>query len=76
MPPGTYNLTLQVGDKEYTQELQVLKDPHSKGTEEDIRLQTEMMLELHKDMSALADSSTVSNGSAASSGTCRPWRRS
>ena len=56
MPPGTYNLTLQVGDKEYTQELQVLKDPHSKGTEEDIRLQTEMMLELHKDMSALADS--------------------
>ncbi len=56
MPPGTYNLTLQMGDKEYTQELQVLKDPHSKGTEEDIRLQTEMMLELHKDMSALADS--------------------
>ena len=56
MPPGTYNLTLQVGDQEYTQELQVLKDPHSKGTEEDIRLQTEMMLELHKDMSALADS--------------------
>jgi hypothetical protein len=56
MPPGTYNVVLKVGEVEQTQKLQVLKDPHSEGTEEDIRLQTEMLLDLRADMNASAKS--------------------
>ena len=29
-PPGTYTVTLRVGGKEYNQELELLKDPHTK----------------------------------------------
>jgi hypothetical protein len=54
-PPGTYTVTLVVGDNERSRELRVLKDPHSEGTEEDIRLQTEMLLELREDMNAAAE---------------------
>jgi photosystem II stability/assembly factor-like uncharacterized protein len=56
MPPGTYNVVLKVGEVEQTQKLLVLKDPHSEGTEEDIRLQTEMLLDLRADMNASAKS--------------------
>ena len=55
-PPSTYNVTLQVGEDEYTQNLEVVKDPHSAGTKEDIRLQTEMLLELRENMNAVAGS--------------------
>ncbi|HEY7818527.1 MAG TPA: sialidase, partial [Vicinamibacteria bacterium] len=55
-PPGEYSVVLSVGDKEQRQSLRVLKDPHSEGTEDDIRLQTEMMAELQKDLSETADS--------------------
>jgi hypothetical protein len=47
---------LSVGGKEYRQSLRVIKDPHSEGTEEDIRLQTEMLEELRKDLSETASS--------------------
>jgi hypothetical protein len=56
MPPGTYNVVLKVGEVEQTQKLLVLKDPHSEGTEEDIRLQTEMLFDLRADMNASAKS--------------------
>ena len=57
MPPGTYDVTLKVGeDFEQTQKLELRKDPHSKGTMEDIRLQTEMLFELRDDMNAVAES--------------------
>jgi hypothetical protein len=55
-PPGDYTAVLEVGGKEYRQSLRVIKDPHSEGTEEDIRLQTEMMEELRKDLSETASS--------------------
>jgi hypothetical protein len=55
-PPGEYAAVLSVGGKEYRQSLRVIKDPHSEGTEEDIRLQTEMMEELRKDLSETASS--------------------
>ena len=54
-PPGTYTVTLRVGDKEYSQELQVLKDPQTEGTLEDIRVQTEMVRELRDDLSRAAE---------------------
>ncbi|MEE8587216.1 MAG: sialidase, partial [Acidobacteriota bacterium] len=53
-PPGEYTLTLQVGGQEYTRQLQVLKDPHSEGSLEDIRIQTEMLADLREDMNAAA----------------------
>jgi len=55
-PPGEYTVVLEVGGKEYRESLRVLKDPHSEGTEEDIRLQTEMLEELRKDLSETASS--------------------
>ena len=54
-PPGTYTVVLQVGETEYNQELEVQKDPNSVGTLEDIRLQTEMILDIREDMKAAAE---------------------
>jgi len=54
-PPGTYTVTLVMGEKRLSQELSLLKDPHSKGSEDDIRLQTAMMLDLRENMNELAD---------------------
>ncbi|UCC84264.1 MAG: sialidase [Gemmatimonadota bacterium] len=54
-PPGTYTVTLEVAGSEYTQELRVLKDPNSEGTEADIRAQTAMLMELQDDMNAAAE---------------------
>ena len=36
-PPGTYTVKLTIGGRDYTQPLTVRKDPHSGGTEADIR---------------------------------------
>ena len=55
-PPGEYSIVLEAAGKEYRQSLRVIKDPHSEGTEEDIRLQTEMMEELRKDLAETASS--------------------
>jgi hypothetical protein len=38
-PPGIYTLKVMAGGQQLTQPLKVLKDPHSAGTEEDIREQ-------------------------------------
>ena len=54
LPPGTYTVALEVADQQYAQELGVLKDPNTEGTEEDIRAQTAMLLELREDMNAAA----------------------
>jgi hypothetical protein len=37
--PGAYTIVLKVGGKEYRQPLEVLRDPHTTGSDEDIRLQ-------------------------------------
>ena len=55
-PPGTYTVALIIGEDEWTEPLEIRKDPHSAGSEEDIRLQTSMSQELHDDMNALAES--------------------
>lgn len=53
-PPGTYTVSLEVGGREYTQTLELRKDPNSEGTLEDIRLQTEMLEELKDDLETAA----------------------
>lgn len=53
--PGTYTVTLEVDGEKHTQRLQVLKDPHSQGSEADIQAQTRMMLELREDMDSAAE---------------------
>jgi hypothetical protein len=37
--PGTYTVVLRIGDKEYRQPVEVLRDPHTAGSDDDIRRQ-------------------------------------
>ena len=55
IPPGTYPVILEVGGTEYRSELEVLKDPNTEGTEEDILVQTALLLELREDAHATAE---------------------
>ena len=56
VPPGTYTVTLTLGEQRLTQKLNVLKDPHSSGTESDIQTQTQFVSGLRDAMNALAAS--------------------
>ena len=53
-PPGTYTVTLSLGNEKQTQKLNLLKDPHSAGTESDIRAQIELVTALQEEMNTLA----------------------
>jgi len=53
--PGAYTVKLKVGDKEFTQKLELRKDPRSAGTIEDIKAQTKMQLEIKDDLNAASD---------------------
>ncbi len=53
--PGKYTVQLNVDGKESTQTLEVLRDPHSLGSEQDIQAQTEFMLQLRKELSDMAE---------------------
>jgi len=53
--PGTYTVKLNVGEQEFTQKLEVRKDPHSAGSEEDIRVQTKRLLEIRDNMNTVVD---------------------
>ncbi len=52
VPPGTYTVKMKTGGQEFAQTLDILKDPHSEGSEEDIAKQTALMKELKKDLEA------------------------
>ena len=54
-PPGTYTVTLRVGDEERSTELEVVKDPHSEGSPEDIDAQVATLRELYDDMNRAAE---------------------
>ena len=54
-PPGTYTVKLSVGGRDYTQQLRVLKDPHSGGTEADIAAQQQMLTTLRRDLDEAVD---------------------
>jgi hypothetical protein len=54
-PPGTYAVKLTVAGHDYSQQLRVLKDPHSGGTEADIAAQQQMLTTLRRDLDAVVD---------------------
>jgi photosystem II stability/assembly factor-like uncharacterized protein len=54
-PPGTYTVKLSVGGRDYTQQLRVLKDPHSAGTEADIAAQQQMLMSVRRDLDEAVD---------------------
>src|SRR5207245_9879387 len=47
---------LTVGEEKFSQKLNVLKDPHSTGTESDSQSQTKLLSALRDEMNAMADS--------------------
>jgi photosystem II stability/assembly factor-like uncharacterized protein len=53
--PGTYTVRLVVGDEEQTQQLEVLKDPNSEGTLEDIRNQVTLALRMQEEFDRLVE---------------------
>ena len=54
VPPGTYTVALDVDGESRSQELRVLKDPNSEGTEANIRAQIAMFSELRSDYEVVA----------------------
>jgi photosystem II stability/assembly factor-like uncharacterized protein len=50
VPPGEYTVELAVGPSTFSQPLTVKKDPHSEGSEADIRTQTARVLEIRRDL--------------------------
>jgi photosystem II stability/assembly factor-like uncharacterized protein len=55
-PPATYTVTLTLGEEKFSQKLNVLKDPHSNGTESDIQTQTKLLAALQEEMNMIAES--------------------
>jgi hypothetical protein len=55
IPPGRYTVKLTVDGRDYTQPLEVRKDPHSGGTLEDIRAQTDLLLRIQNDLRIAGD---------------------
>ncbi len=53
--PGTYTVKLTVGEQEFSQRLTVKKDPHSAGSEEDIKAQLKVLLEIRDDINSVVD---------------------
>jgi photosystem II stability/assembly factor-like uncharacterized protein len=51
--PGTYTVRIKVGDKEMSQSLVVKKDPHSAGTEDDVRMQVRTVLDIQRDFATV-----------------------
>jgi len=49
-------VTLTVGDEKFSQKLNVLKDPHSSGSESDIQTQTQLLAALREEMNTIAES--------------------
>lgn len=55
MPPGEYTVRLTVGGKQFTQKLEVRKDPNSGGTDADIKEQMKTLVELRRSVDAAAE---------------------
>ncbi len=55
VPPGTYNVIMTTGTLKFNSTINILKDPHSDGTLEDIKAQTDMLANIYKDMNTMAD---------------------
>jgi hypothetical protein len=55
VPPGTYQVVLEVGEETSTQTLVVKKDPNSEGTLQDIEAQYAFMKKLHEDINTASE---------------------
>jgi hypothetical protein len=55
-PPGVYTVKLMVNEQEFTQKLNVLKDPHSTGSESDIAEQMKLLSALREDLETVSES--------------------
>ena len=53
-PPGTYRVVLEAGEERREASLEILKDPKSEGSLEDIAAQTALLRELRADMETVA----------------------
>jgi hypothetical protein len=53
-PPGKYTVKLLVGDQEYTQELELRRDPNAPGSEEGIQEQVQLLKEIWRDQQDVA----------------------
>ena len=53
--PGTYTVKLKAGDQEFSEKLEVKKDPHSAGTLADIQEQVKLQLEIRDDLNVCSD---------------------
>ena len=53
-PPGTYTVELHADNKTFSTKLTILKDPHSKGTLDDIARQTALLKQLYVEMNTIS----------------------
>ena len=53
--PGTYTIKLDADGKEFTQKLEVKKDPRSEGTLEDIKEQVKTQIDIQEDLNTVSD---------------------
>jgi len=53
--PGTYTAKMTVDGKEFTQKLEVRKDPRSEGTPADIEAQVKLLLAIREDLNTASD---------------------
>jgi photosystem II stability/assembly factor-like uncharacterized protein len=53
VPPGKYTVTLSVDGKDTSETLEVLKDPHTAGSEADIMAQTRLLLKARDDINVV-----------------------
>jgi photosystem II stability/assembly factor-like uncharacterized protein len=53
--PGNYTVKLSVGDQEFTQMLEVKKDPRSEGTQTDIEAMIAMQKEVRENLNTVSD---------------------
>jgi len=54
-PPGTYTVQMSAGGKQFTQKLEVRKDPNSGGSDADIQQQMKVLTALASDIDQAAD---------------------
>lgn len=53
--PGKYNVTLVAGGQTFNSTINILKDPNSDGTVEDIKAQTDFIIGIYNDLNTAAD---------------------
>jgi photosystem II stability/assembly factor-like uncharacterized protein len=53
--PGRYTVRVQMGDEEFTSSLEVLKDPYSEGSMDDVRAQVAFSLQMQERVSEITE---------------------